>query len=357
MANFSLPAPPGFYGPITRRDALGLDISQEIQLISKRNIGDDVCFPWTLNLPTGADVELGCPPAIGAASSVEPDEELFLSHEQCRAHSTFWITIMIIVMISKVLKTEPLLSWRKSRGPHRSLAIPSDRKKRIQAARREDLSIRVARLLQWLLLALLIILDDSLCANGRQSATERISLILSKYKKEAVFIRISLILFVRPILSSLWEILRLRLWPLLRFGSRTIGIQFRYFPVSPSDAEILIRKIIHLSTIPTLGFLLTWPDDELWLESPLTPVPFLLLAILYSPSDSDEFKDWQISKIENSFDHTGVCVICGQVDEEFDDRITDWAIRNRHIEDEAEKGTSIGPIADFWLCSQCAGSD
>jgi len=284
-----------------------------------------------------------------------------LGSQQCKAHTTFWVTFLALIPMW-------LLSYRSYdvRLPH-FLAIyldsddPTIQRELafltvMENARKKGSLIKNAQFLQFLFLGLHLYLHDALCEVG---VRRRFNTILSYYTESEVAFYTSLPLVAIRILSDVWKLLRLYIRPWLRFYVKILGKRW-HFIRKPEAVGLAVQEIAFLAAYPVLGFLLTWPDEGALAlgggKWSLAQVLFIFSISWYQETRNIDFAEDEVELVDKCYNpDIGYCSICGNLDEDFEDRLSDWFSRSPNV--NAEAGLDSTPLLKQWLCLQCEGSD
>jgi len=214
----------------------------------------------------------------------------------CRIHTLFWV-----VPMSPVAVFMPSL-------------VPEG--KRVGLLR--------VRKVQAVMLVLLLFLHSWLCPlDGGGGSMEdhvraRLTALLARYGDEgAILGQILRAMFLTALLPGLWQLSVSFPWrqrgrakdqdcrlscrvrtALVRFNDDLVPYsRWSNYPSLPmTDAEIYVRRVLYVSLFPALGLVLTWPIRELMLDRPWSPVPLLLLVLLYTRDSADNLEEWEESQ-------------------------------------------------------------
>jgi len=287
-----------------------------------------------------------------------------LDSEQCKAHTTFWITVVSLIPVW-LLFYRPF-DWTLPQymfaafhgnsdepGHKRELAFLTIR----EDARKRGTRIKDARLLQLLFFGLHLYLHDTWCEVGIR---HRFNTILGPHTEaEAIYCWASLFFTITRVLPRALRVMRWYLRPCLRFYVKIVGKRSHSLR-KPEAVGLLAREIVFLSAYPMLGFLLTWPDEDTLAlgggKWSLSQLLFIFLISSHTEMRYDDFDDDEVNLVEECYNpDIGYCSICGNLVEDFEDRLCDWISRSSN--NNAEAGLDSTPLLKQWLCLQCEGSD
>ncbi|KAM7204878.1 hypothetical protein V8F33_001467 [Rhypophila sp. PSN 637] len=329
FVNYSLPAPPA----IKTRDVANDGLSWENQTdvipfgpdrpvydpYGGRRLPDifeiDGCTSWTLRmpalfpfastvfspgLPKDLNLELACastePPLKmitgPPTNSSSPDvEEPYLGKMQCRAHTFFWVTVMS------------------------HMALPALFPALLPEGKRLDFS--KTRKIQAVCFVLLLYLHSRLCTDGdiEDVITDRLAALLSGRSEldiiRQIFRAAALTLLLPPLSQLIVSYrrsnppstictLRCRLQIAFRRFHDELIVPFSsmesWLTIPITDAKIYFQEVLYVNLFPALGVFLTWPVDELMLDTAWSPAPFLFLMLLYNRVSAETLDDWRFAQ-------------------------------------------------------------
>ncbi|KAK4207864.1 hypothetical protein QBC37DRAFT_454299 [Rhypophila decipiens] len=298
FANYSLPAPPA----IKTRDVPDDGPSWENQTdvlpfgpvrpvydpYGGRQLPDifetDSCTSWTLQMPAlfpfaGSAFSPGLPKDLNfelACASTEPPlkmitgpptnssrpemeaEDPYLGKMQCRAHTFFWVTavgfLLLLYLHSRLCTNESVDDVITAR-----LAALLSGLSELDIVRQ---TYRAAGLT-----LLLPPLWQPIISYRRSNPPSTICTL--RCRLQIAFMRLHDDLMV----------------PMSSWGS--------WVTIPITDAEIYFQEVLYFYLFPALGVFLTWPVDELMLDTAWSPVPFLFLMLLYNRVSADMIDEWR----------------------------------------------------------------
>ncbi|KAM7211573.1 hypothetical protein V8F06_013043 [Rhypophila decipiens] len=326
FVNYSLPAPPA----IKTRDVPDDGPSWENQTdvipfgpvrpvydpYGGRRLPDifetDGCTSWTLQMPAlfpfaGSAFSPGLPKDLNfelACASTDPPlkmitgpptnssrpevEEPYLGKMQCRAHTFFWVTVMSHMTLPVLI---PAL-------------LPGGKR----------LNLSLARTFQAVGFLLLLYLHSRLCTNESVDdvIAARLAALLSGRSELDIVRQTFRAAVLTLLLPPLWQFivsyrrsnplstictLRCRLEIASTRLDNDLMVPFSsresWLTLPITDADIYFQEVLYVYLFPALGVFLTWPVDELMLDTAWSPVPFLFLMLLYNRVSADMIDEWR----------------------------------------------------------------
>jgi len=288
-----------------------------------------------------------------------------LDSKQCKAHTILWVTVVALIPVWLLLRRP-----RNVPPPHfvaiygdsdepahqRELAFLTLR----EDARKKGSLIKDAQFVQLIFLALHLYLNDIWC---QVHLHDRFNTILSPYMESEVALYFGFLFFGAHFLSEIWKLLCCPLWSWYRFYVRVIGKRWPSLG-TPEALGLALREILFLSACPILGFLVTWPDEDALIalgggKWSLRPFLFIFaISSILSSNQGTKYLDFAEDEVELFHSRynpeIGCCSICGNLDQDFNGRQSDWI--SRFLNNGPEAGLSSLYLRKFWLCRQCEGS-